>query len=72
VLAFDKTAKPIWQAKLASDIEWQGVVASENHVIAVGKAKSGGLRIRFFAYTDGKESKLQADDAANEKFIVKE
>lgn len=72
VSAFDKTAKPIWQAKLASDIEWQGIVSGEKHVIAVGKAKSGGLRIRFFSYADGKEAKLQSDDVANEKFIVKE
>lgn len=72
LLAFDKGTKPIWQVKLASEIEWQGIVAGEKHVIAVGRSKTGGLRIRFYTYNDGKEAKLQNDDTANDNFAVKE
>jgi hypothetical protein len=72
IFAFDKSTKPIWQVKLASEIEWKAIVNGEKHVIAIGRSNSGGLRIRFYSYTDGKEVKLQADDVANDKFAVNE
>lgn len=72
LFAFDKGTKPVWSVKLASDIEWQGIVAGEKHVIAIGRSKTNGLRIRFYTYADGKEVKLQNDDTANDKFTVEE